>query len=583
MCIACNPGQLAIIRNAASRRDFLKYMSVAATSAFAASAAGPALAAADQGAAGPADVIFYGGPILTMDASAPQAEAVAIRGGRIVAAGRKQDIDGLTGPKTQAVDLKGRTMLPGFVEPHAHFVFVAFDGWINLSPIITPDFAAAVAKLRAGISQAKPGDWIQAQQFDPSITRGAKAPTLAELDELAPANPVFIQESNGHIAYVNSAALKLAGVTRDTPDPPGARFNRDANGNLTGRLEEMAAQALFIKRMPQPSAAEFQTRVRRLFDLAASVGCTSFHDCGIGLLAGPNDLALLEAVVADDAPVRYQGMLISTLFDQWDKMGLKPNQGNDRFRLTGIKAWADGSNQAQTGYQRENYLNSDKRGALNYSLEQMTETIRRANDGGWQVGVHANGDAAIDTTIDAYAAALRDKPANDLRHRIEHCSMLHPEQMVRMKELGLSPSFLIGHVHWWGKAFQDRIFGPERARFYDPCASAMAAGLRISLHSDWNVTPIEPLRYVENAVTRVMNEGGDVFYPDERIPVEAALRAVTLDAAWQCHADDRTGSIAPGKFADLTILEENPVTTKNAISKIRISETWMDGKRRYAS
>jgi len=582
MCIACNPGQLAIIRNAASRRDFLKYMSVAATSAFVASAAGPAMAKPGHDKAGPPDVIFYGGPILTMNARAPQAEAVAVRGGRIVAVG-SADIKGLAGPKTRMVDLKGRTMSPGFVEPHAHFVFVAFDGWTNVSPITTPDFDAVIAKIREGVSRVRPGEWVQVQQFDPSITRGARPLTLAVLDALAPHNPLFIQESNGHIAYVNSAALKLAGVTRDTANPPGARFIRDANGDLTGKLEEMAAQAIFIHKMPQPSAVEFQRRVRRLFDLSASVGCTTFHDCGIGLLAGPKDLALLEAVVAGDAPVRYQGMLISTLFDQWEKMGLKPGHGNDRFRLTGMKAWADGSNQAKTGYQRENYLNSDKRGSLNFSVEQMTETIRRAHNGGWQVGVHANGDAAIDATIDAYAAALGGKPAGDLRHRIEHCSMLHPEQMTRMKELGLSPSFLIGHVHWWGKAFQERIFGPERARFYDPCASALAAGLRISLHSDWNVTPIEPLRYMENAVTRIMNEGGGVFFPDERIPVEAALRAVTIDAAWQCHMDDRAGSIEPGKFADLTILEDNPMTTKAPLSKIKVSETWMDGKQRHPS
>lgn len=582
MCIACNPGQMAVLRNAASRRDFLKHMSMAATSAFVASAAGPAFAAPQQAASGHAEVIFHGGPVITMNRAAPHVEAVAIAGGKIIAAGGKDHVRGRGGPATRIVDLKGRTLLPGLVEPHAHFVFVAFDDWINVSPILMPDFAAVVAKLRDGVRKAKPGDWVQAQQFDPSITKGARAPTLAELDALAPDNPLFMQESNGHIAYVNSVALKLAGVTRDTPDPVGARFVRDANSNLTGRLEEMGAQAVFIKKMPQPSAAAFQQRVRRLFNHVSSVGCTTFHDCGIGLLSGVNDIALMEAVTANDAPVRYQGMLISTLFDQWDKMGLKPGHGNDRFRLTGMKAWADGSNQAETGYQRENYLNSDKRGAMNFTLKQMTDVIRRANAGGWQVGVHANGDAAIDTTIAAYAAALEGKPSASLRHRIEHCSILHPDQIRKMKALGLSPSFLIGHVYWWGKAFRDRILGPQRAQFYDPCASALAAGLRISLHSDWNVTPIEPLRYVENAVTRVMNEGGGVFFRNERIPVEAALRAVTIDAAWQCHMDDKVGSIEPGKFADLTILEENPLTTKNAIGKIRVSETWMDGKQRYA-
>lgn len=209
--------------------------------------------------------------------------------------------------------------------------------------------------------------------------------------------------------------------------------------------------------------------------------------------------------------------------------------------------------------------------------------IRRAHEGGWQVGVHANGDAAIDMVLDAYEAVLGKSSNSDLRHRIEHCSVFHPEQMVRMKDMGLSPSFLIGHVRWWGKAFRDRLLGPERARFYDPCASALAAGLKISLHSDWNVTPIEPLRYVEDAVTRVMNEGGDVFFPEERIPVDAALRAVTIDAAWQCHMEDQIGSLETGKFADFAILEEDPTAPDVKIGKIKVSETWMDGTRRYAA
>lgn len=161
--------------------------------------------------------------------------------------------------------------------------------------------------------------------------------------------------------------------------------------------------------------------------------------------------------------------------------------------------------------------------------------------------------------------------------------MLHPEQIERMVKLELSPSFLIGHVRWWGTAFRDRLLGPERADRYDPCASALRAGLRISLHSDWNVTPLEPLRHVEDAVARVMSENGEVLNPDERITVEAALRAVTIDAAWQCHSDDVTGSIEVGKYADLVVLEYNPTTVEpNAISGIPVSETRLAGEVRFS-
>lgn len=583
MCIACNPGMVAYLRSTASRRDFLKYLgAAAATSAFACSS--PGMAFAQQAATPAGDIIFKGGTIITMNDQAPRAEAIAIRGNKILAVGKLDDVQSAIGTGAQVVDLQGRTLMPGLIDPHMHFVFTAFEDWIDVSPITTPDYATVWSKLQKGVADAKPGEWVRAQQFDASITRDAKIPTLAELDALAPNNPFFMQESNGHIAYANSAAFKAAGITRDTPDPSGARFVKDASGNLSGRLEEMAAQQVFLGAMPSPTAADMVGRVRRFVDHASSVGCTMLHDCGIGIMAGAQDLKILDAALGDGkAPVRYRGMLVSTIMDEWEKEGIKPGRGNDLFRVDGIKAWADGSNQARTGYQRENYLGTDARGALNYSLEQVTDVIRRAHEGGWQVGVHANGDAAIDMVLDAYEAVLGKNSNSDLRHRIEHCSVFHPEQMVRMKEMGLSPSFLIGHVHWWGKAFRDRLLGPDRARFYDPCASALAAGLKISLHSDWNVTPIEPLRYVENAVTRVMNEGGDVFFPEECIPVDAALRAVTIDAAWQCHMEDQIGSLETGKFADFAILEEDPTAPGVKIGKIKVSETWMDGTKRYAA
>ncbi|MEL4375522.1 amidohydrolase [Brucella cytisi] len=583
MCIACNPGMVAFLRSTASRRDFLKYLgAAAATSAFACSS--PGMAFAQQAAAPAGDIIFKGGTILTMNDKAPRAEAIAIRGNKILAVGKLDDVQSAIGSGAQVVDLQGRTLMPGLIDPHMHFVFTAFEDWIDVSPITTPDYATVWSKLQKGVADAKPGEWVRAQQFDASITRDAKIPTIAELDALAPNNPFFMQESNGHIAYANSAAFKAAGITRETPDPSGARFVKDADGSLTGRLEEMAAQQEFLGVMPSPTAADMIGRVQRFLDHASSVGCTMLHDCGIGIMAGAQDLKILDAVLGEGkAPVRYRGMLVSTIMDEWEKEGIKPGRGNDLFRVDGIKAWADGSNQAQTGYQRENYLGTDARGALNYSLEQVTEVIRRAHEGGWQVGVHANGDAAIDMVLDAYEAVLGKSSNSDLRHRIEHCSVFHPEQMVRMKDMGLSPSFLIGHVRWWGKAFRDRLLGPERARFYDPCASALAAGLKISLHSDWNVTPIEPLSYVEDAVTRVMNEGGDVFFPEERIPVDAALRAVTIDAAWQCHMEDQIGSLETGKFADFAILEEDPTAPDVKIGKIKVSETWMDGTRRYTA
>lgn len=402
------------------------------------------------------------------------------------------------------------------------------------------------------------------------------------LDRLIPDRPALVFESNGHVAYANSAALRAAGVDRNTPDPPAARYGREVDGELNGRLEESPAVGAFMMGIPALSPAELLSRHRDLFAHAASLGVTMLHDCGIGVLAGAGDLDVLTQAVDGNSPVRYRGMLVSTLYDTWSEMGLKPGFGNDLLRIDGIKAWSDGSNQAGTGYQREPYLGTTDRGSLNYTPEDLAAVIDHAHRDGWQIGVHSNGDAAIDVTIDAFEQTLAAHPRSDHRHRIEHCSVLHDDQIERMVALGLSPSFLIGHIRWWGRAFRDRLLGPERSLRYDPCASALAAGLRISLHSDWNVTPLEPLRYVEDAANRIMAEGGEVLAAHERIPVEAALRAVTIDAAWQCRADDITGSIEVGKYADLALLEDDPTTVDpTTIASIAVSETRLAGQIGY--
>ena len=580
MCIACETALLSLIGGTLSRRDVLRGLGTfGVTTALTGMGAAFAFAASDTG---PADFIFTGGPVLTMDDRLPRAQAVAIRNGRILGVGSQAHVAPYGGAKTQVVDLQGRTLLPGFIDPHMHFSSVGLDDFIDVSPAVTPDMDAVMAALKAGVRNSKPGDWVRAQLFDPSITAHAYSPTLAELDALSPDNPLFLLEGNGHVAYVNSLAFKTVGITRDTPDIPTSRFVRGADGALTGKVEEVPAFKPFIVKMDMPDQNELAKSMARLMAKASSTGCTGLHDCGIGALMGGGDLRLLQSAMGKHPPVRVRGMLVSTSMKEWSAMGLKPGFGDDLFRVDGIKAWSDGSNQAQTGFMRAPYLGSTGRGALNYTPEALTDAIRQAHAGGWQVGVHANGDAGIDTTIAAFETVLRESPRRDHRHRIEHCSLLHPEQISKMVELGLSPSFLIGHVRYWGKAFRDRLLGPERAQFYDPCASALAAGLRISLHSDYSVTAIEPLRMVEDAVARVMHEGGEVLNANERIPVMAALKAVTLDAAWQCRMDHLTGSIEVGKYADFVILENDPTkVAPTAIRAIGVSETWLGGEKRY--
>ncbi|WP_308518050.1 amidohydrolase [uncultured Stenotrophomonas sp.] len=530
--------------------------------------------------AGPADRIFHGGPIHTLGPKG-KVQAIAVRQGRILATGSREEVMLHRGRQTDVVDLHGRALLPGFIDPHMHSAMAMLSDWVDVTPFSTRTLAEALSKIGAAASASKPGEWVVAQGIDPSLMPGEPI-TMKALDAVAADNPVFVLESNGHVAYSNSKGFAAAGVTDATPDPEQGRYDREG-GKLTGRMQESPAMKPFMAAMPVPDEDRYVALIQQLFSDAARAGCTGLHDAGIGT-GGVTDLKVLNRVMAKNPPIRYSGFLTSDLMDDWVELGLKPGHGDDRFRLTGIKFWSDGSNQAQTGYQRENYLGSDKRGSLNYTQEQLTKGVQRAHDLGWQVGIHANGDAAIDTTLKVYKTVLANTPRADHRHRIEHCSVLHGDQITQLAELQVSPSFLIGHVYYWGKAFRDNILGPQRADLYDPCRSALAGGLRISLHSDFNVTTIEPLRYIDNAVNRRMRDGGEVLNPEECISVEQALRAVTIDAAWQCRVDDIVGSLEYGKYADMVILDRDPLTIDPArVLELKVMETWLQGERRYAA
>ncbi|MEI6441048.1 MAG: amidohydrolase [Alphaproteobacteria bacterium] len=577
MCNACDARFNRFMRDYVGRRDVLRGLGAG----FGMAGATPVLAA------GPStdkpDKIFLAKRFYTLGAGKQTAQAVAVSHGRIVATGDRASILGLRKATTEVVDFGNATVLPGFVDPHMHSNFCGLRPWLDVGPFTTATLDEARQKIKAAAAQTPEGGWVQAKMLDPSIMTG-KPFSRSDLDALAPSTPVFVLESNGHVAYVNSKAIQLAGITRDTPDPPQSRFGRDASGELSGRLEEPGAFQPFIAKLPNPTLEQLAGFLRADLDDAASKGCTAVHDCGIGGLFAEADLALIDKVMAGDPGVRYAGFLVSTHFTKWTELGLRPGVRAGRFSLNGIKAWADGSNQGGTGYQRTPYLNSENRGALNYTPEEIEHVIRQAHDAGWQIGVHANGDAAIDTVLSAFEHVVGPGGGRPLRHRIEHCSILHDDQIVRMGKLGLSPSFLIGHVHFWGRAFRDHILGPARADRLDPCRSALNGGLRISLHSDYNVTPIDPLRCIQNAVVRDMIDGGEVLNPAERITPMQAIRAMTIDAAWQCHLDHVCGSLEKGKAADFVVLEKDPnLVPPDEIQKIAIHSTWLDGARRFSA
>ena len=305
-------------------------------------------------------------------------------------------------------------------------------------------------------------------------------------------------------------------------------------------------------------------------------------DQGTGLFQGVKELDLYDGLRdSNRMSVRFRYSLGQAIADRWDEVGAQWGQGDEWVRVTGWKIVSDGSNQGRTGLQREAFLNSESTGIAYIEVDELNDAVEKRLRAGWAVCIHANGDAAIDRVLDAYerAKSLGLEPGSR-RCRIEHCSILHDEQIERMAALGVSPSFLIGHVYYWGNAFIEDVFGLEKAALLDRTGSCEAKGIRWTIHSDDPVTEMNPLRCIENAVTRSMWKSEELLSPEECISVDAALRAMTIDAAWQCHSDHEVGSLETGKFADFIVLDQDPrVVAPNEISQIKVQQTWVNGER----
>ena len=521
------------------------------------------------------------GSIATGNPAQPTVGAMGVTDGRIVALGSADELAGLRSSKTSVVDSGDGTIIPGLIEPHMHLWSTGlFYDWEDCSHSSNPRFDDVVARLKAAAAKAPPGEWVCGQLFDPSLFPGEPELTAAILDRISPNNPMAVTNASMHYIYVNSKVFELAGITAETPDPPGGTFYRH-DGKLTGVVGELAGLMAIAKHIPAKSAADYSAAMRAIMNVAASRGVTSMREGLTGQLVGTSEVALLHQMnAAERLPTRIstaQSALVAN--EKWAEAGVTPMSGDDMVRAVAWKVLADGSNQGRSAYLRTKYLGGmGGTGEVNYTLQELTEYIRQGHEAGWQVMAHANGDAAIDLVLTAYEGALADAQPHDLRHRVEHVAIGHPEHFSRMARSGLSPSFLVNHVYYWGRVLRDNILGPERAAGLHRLNTAVRNGLRVSVHSDYNVSPMHPLLSARTAVLRQTEEDGTVLGPDERVDPASALRAITTDAAWQIHGDDR-GSLEVGKFADFAIASNNPWTTDpEGWADITISETRLGGE-----
>lgn len=536
----------------------------------------------------PAHQVFVNGDVFTMDAQNRVVQAVSVRGERIEAVGSSEEILALVDDRTVVTDLRGRTLLPGFVDAHGHFPFSGLSEMsadLNSPPIGDKRSVAEVLDaLREQAAGTEPGDWVFGTGYDDTLLAENRHPTREELDRVSKAHPVVALHISGHLLVANSMALELAGIGADTPDPVGGVIGRrPGSSEPNGLLEETARMAV-LAQMQDVSLIDSYRMVKSAVRDYARVGVTTAQAGG----TTPSTAAGLVAV--SKLGIVPQRLVLFAFADEFGEALTngdfrRENYSSERVYMTAVKLVADGSIQGYTGYLGEPYhrpFHGDEtyRGYPAIPREDLFAQVEMLHRAGHQLAIHGNGDASIADILDAFEAAQAAYPVQDPRMILVHAQMARKDQVSRMKALGVTPSFFSAHTYYWGDRHRDIFMGPQRAANMSPARWALEEGLRYSSHMDTPVTPMLPLQAVWSQVQRI-SHGGDVIGPDQRVDVMSALRAVTIDAAWQVFLDDRIGSLEPGKYADLVVLSGNPLDDPMGLRDLRVERTVIGGATVY--
>ena len=533
-----------------------------------------------------ASTIYRGGAVLTMDEADSVAEAVAVVDGRIIAVGQETEVLGVGDDRTAFVDLKGRTLIPAFIDPHGHFPESGFCALhrVNLTCPPLGDVTTldqVFERLADRVATTLPGEWVFGVFFDHTVVQEMRFPTVQELDRLSQKHALVVMHMSGHACVGNSEALRRAGVSRDTPQPMGGHIEKDpVTGELTGLLEEPAA-------MGPISAAMFNTRGERFREgLRWAAHEYATHGVTTAQNAWANEPLIQEFLAAarDGEPKIRMTVLPDAHLEADIQAGRIDLSVSDmrHLKFGPRKLFSDGSIQIFTAYMSEPYHvafrgDAEYRGYPIYEPEALAAHILGLHEAGHQIHIHANGDAAADDVIQAFESAQEKCPRTDHRHTIIHGQTLREDQLDKMAELGVSVSFFSYHVYVWGDRHRELFLGPKRAARISPAASATQRGIRYTLHNDTPVTPTRPLELIWCAVNRLTAEG-HVLGPEQRITPLQALRAHTIDAAWQVFREDDLGSIEVGKSADFALLSKNPMENAESIRDIEVQATIKDGE-----
>ena len=472
----------------------------------------------------------------------------------------------------EMIDASEKTVIPGLIDAHLHFVGLGVRMIQNISLRDTKTISEALEKVKSKIAEVEKGVWIQGRGWDDSKWEDRRYITKYDLDPIAPDNPVILTRVCGHLVSINSQALEIAGITKDTPDPQGGKIDRTPEGEPTGVLKD--ASQLVRRYVPQVDDATYVEGLKMASEHALSLGCTSIQEAGIGAL---QMRAYQTALEKGYLKVRAYLMWTERNIEAVEALGLRTNFGNEMIRLGSAKMIEDGSLGARTAALFEPYEDDPTtKGIVMIPEDELIERVKAVHRTGSQVAIHAIGDYAIETTINAIEAALRDSPRKDHRHRIEHCEILTSNQIERIKQLGILPSVQPNFVGEWSDPdglYETRI-GKKRLRQNNPYRYLLDEGIKLAFGSDG--MPFNPIYGIWSAVNHWIKES--------RVTLEEAVRGFTLDAAYASFEEDIKGSVEVGKLADIVILEQDLTEIPSSkIKDVDVHMTLVGGKIMYTN
>jgi predicted amidohydrolase YtcJ len=536
-----------------------------------------------------ADLIITHAKVWTVEQAQPTAEAVAVLGERIVAVGSNADVEAWRGPRTRVIDAGGRLLLPGFNDAHVHFV----DGGRQLDAVQLNDASSPEEFKRRIAQRAKitpKGEWMEGGDWDETKWPDSQMPTRQLIDDVTGDTPVFLSRYDGHVALVNSAALKLAGVTAATPDPPGGTMLRDAQGNPTGILKDAAMNPV-AKVIPPLTHEQRRKAALRGLAHAASLGVTSFQEMDNGDAAETYaDIGVFGELLEENvltARVYFAPSVVS--WDDEAKVGVRRAFGSSYLRLGALKGFADGSLGATTAYFFDPYLDAPgNRGLLSDQMQPpsaMRDRMLKADAAGLQLCTHAIGDQGISIILDFYADIVKQHGRADRRFRIEHAQHMAAKDFERFAQLGVIASVQPYHAIDDGRWAEKRI-GHDRASRTYAFRTFLNHGVRLAFGTDWEVAPLNPMLGLCAAVTRATLDGKNPqgWFPEQKLTVAEAVEAYTIGSAYAEFQDEEKGSLTVGKLADMVLLSDDIFTIDPVkIRDVKVLRTFVGGKAVYTA